>query len=104
MVSMLNHIEIKQYQAQIALVLSSLHHGIKLGVEFGFNLVLEHGSQKAQFRFELERSGADVQLPLHAITVKVQHILRITCLIAALHAKFGCGFFSPGLGVLTGGG
>lgn len=87
-----------------AMVLCRLHHLIELFVELGFDFVLEHGGQKAQLRVKLEVAGAHVQLALHAVAVKVQHIRLRASFIAALHTEFGMGFFSPSLGMLTGGG
>ncbi len=86
------------------MVLCSLHHFIKLCVELGFDFVLEHGGQKAQLGVQLEVLAADMQLALHAVAVKVQHIGVIASFVAALHTEFGVGFFRPSLGMLTGGG
>lgn len=84
--------------------LCRLHHLIELFVELGFDFVLEHGGQKTQLRLQLQVGGRHVQAAFHAVAVKMQHVAVRTGFIAALHAKFGSGFFGPSLGMLTGGG
>ncbi len=78
------------------------YHGVKLRIQLGLNLFLEHGGQKAQLGFQFEQLVTDMQLPFHAIASKVKHIQLFAFFVAALHAKFGAGFICPSPGVLAG--
>lgn len=54
-----------------------LQHFVKLGVELGFDLVLEHGGQKAELGLQAQLGLGHVQLAFNAITFKVQHVLLV---------------------------